>query len=433
MRGANDGGRAAGAAVRGRRQALAVAVVVARVSSWSSPAFAEPDSSTTPAPAAPPARHRELNLVPIAGGDSDIGAGVGEIGDWAAIGPGCSVYCWRLESSAFISFKIRDGQVIIPFQDYFGVWTLPAVGPDGRLRLDVRPAFTDETTLNFYGIGNQTPFPANTSLPDREYGRMHPSLSGELRARIVPHWFLQVGNVYTVNRLTVRPTSLLAQEQTAGPPDVRALLGGFATHGVELIELGVEYDSRDNEIVTTRGMFHALQLRISPRMGSFTPYAYEQIDATSRFYLTPVPRWLTLSWRVVADVLLGDPPFYEMARFDDTPAIGGGKAVRGIPAQRYYGKVKVFQNFEVRSELYPFTLGKKRLVLGAAAFFDAGRSWTELTRAHPDLDGTGIGLKYGTGVGLRLQEGTTFVVRADLAWSPDARPIGAYFAAGQIF
>jgi hypothetical protein len=25
------------------------------------------------------------------------------------------------------------------------------------------------------------------------------------------------------------------------------------------------------------------------------------------------------------------------------------------------------------------------------------------------------------------------VVRADVAWSPDATPIGAYFAAGQIF
>jgi hypothetical protein len=34
---------------------------------------------------------------------------------------------------------------------------------------------------------------------------------------------------------------------------------------------------------------------------------------------------------------------------------------------------------------------------------------------------------------LRVQEGQTFVVRLDLAWSPDATPIGAYFAAGEIF
>ena len=72
-------------------------------------------------------------------------------------------------------------------------------------------------------------------------------------------------------------------------------------------------------------------------------------------------------------------------------------------------------------------------MLALAAFFDCGRVWTELGRAHPELDGTGVGLKYGIGGGLRLQEGKTFVVRADLAWSPDATPIGAYFAAGQIF
>ncbi len=122
-----------------------------------------------------------------------------------------------------------------------------------------------------------------------------------------------------------------------------------------------------------------------------------------------------------------------MARFDETTAIGGGKAVRGVPAQRYYGKVKVFGNLEVTTPIRSFTLRGKALVLGLAAFLDGGRTWTELGRAHPELDGTGLGLKYGVGGGLRLQEGRTFLLRLDLAWSPDARPLGAYFAAGQIF
>ena len=135
----------------------------------------------------------------------------------------------------------------------------------------------------------------------------------------------------------------------------------------------------------------------------------------------------------MADALLGDPPFWELARFDDTPAIGGGKAVRGVPAQRYNGKVKLFENLEARHQIVPVTFEGKEMVLSVAAFLDGGRSWTELGRSHPDLDGTGLGLKYGIGGGLRLQQGRTFVVRADVAWSPDARPIGAYFAAGQIF
>jgi outer membrane protein assembly factor BamA len=233
--------------------------------------------------------------------------------------------------------------------------------------------------------------------------------------------------------MNVRPNTTLAADQSAGPPQVRALLGQFSPHGVELAEVGVEYDTRDNEIVTRRGMYHALHFRYSPSVGTWLPYPYELVDLTLRGYATPIPRWLTLSGRVVGDALMGSPPFYELARFNQTPAIGGVNAVRGIPAQRYYGKVKLFGNFEARTELFPFHIRKKPLVLGVAAFFDAGRVWTELGRRHPDLDGTGLGLKYGVGGGLRLQQGQTFVVRVDVAWSPDARPVGAYFAAGQIF
>ena len=89
-------------------------------------------------------------------------------------------------------------------------------------------------------------------------------------------------------------------------------------------------------------------------------------------------------------------------------------------------------NFEVRSQLVQFHLWNKQMTLGAAVFFDVGRAWADWT-SHPELDGSGWGLKYGTGGGLRLQQGKTFVVRADLAWSPDARPVGAYVGAGQMF
>ena len=131
--------------------------------------------------------------------------------------------------------------------------------------------------------------------------------------------------------------------------------------------------------------------------------------------------------------MLGSPPFYELARFGDTDAIGGGNGVRGVPAQRYYGKVKVLGNFELRATPLAFRLWSKPFNLGVAVFVDAGRVWTELGSAHPELDGTGLGIKYGIGGGLRLQQGRTFLVRLDIAWSPDADPIGAYFGTGHVF
>ncbi len=103
-----------------------------------------------------------------------------------------------------------------------------------------------------------------------------------------------------------------------------------------------------------------------------------------------------------------------------------------MPAQRYYGKVKLFGNLEARARVAELTVRNKPYVVGLVAFVDGGRLWSELG-GNRALDGRGVGLKYGVGGGVRVQSGRTFVVRADLAWSPDARPVGGYLAAGQMF
>ncbi len=382
---------------------------------------------------APCARAVEFNIFPIVGGDSDVGLGAGQVSDVARLGAVPEKYLWKLESGAFVTVKPQNGAPVVPYQDYYLDLTVPELTASQRLRLEIRPSFTNETTLKYYGIGNASPLPPpGVTIEDTEYKRMHPRLSTEARIRLYERVYLFVGNIYTYSWLTVRPTSILAQQRAFGSPEVRELLGSFSAHGIDQLEAEVQYDTRDNETVTSHGQFHAANVTISPRVGNLLPYSYEHLTLTSRFYGTPA-RGLELSFRAVGDLLLGAPPFWELARFDDTPAIGGGKAVRGVPAQRYYGKVKLFGNLEVRHQILPFTLKGKHMVLGLAAFLDGGRSWTELGHSNPELDGTGLGLKYGIGGGLRLQQGQTFVVRADVAWSPDARPVGAYFAAGQIF
>lgn len=383
----------------------------------------------------------EVNVFPIVGGDSDVGFGFGQASDVARMlskkasdGPEGGAFRWRIEDAAMVTFKIHDGSLIVPFLDVYVHWIVPRFGPGGRFRLEVRPSYTDERTLGYYGIGNASHLPADVTESQRAYRRIHPTLAARLRGRVFDNFFLVAGSSYTHSWLEVPRDSLLAREQSTGSPEVRQLLGtSFGSHGVELLEGGIQYDSRDNETLTRHGQFHELLARVSPALGASIPYRYVQLNLTARFYTTPIPRWLSISFRVVGDVFLGTPPFYELARFDDTPAIGGGKAIRGVPAQRYHGKVKLFENLEARTELWHFTIKDKSLVLGAAVFFDSGRTWTELTHRHPELDGTGMGFKYGMGAGLRLQEGKTFVVRADLAWSPDAEPVGGYFSAGQIF
>ncbi|HET9622243.1 MAG TPA: BamA/TamA family outer membrane protein [Kofleriaceae bacterium] len=390
-----------------------------------------PTDAPPPQPSPESRKTREFNIAPLVGGNSDIGAGIGQISNVSGLGPGIEPYRWQLESSGFISFLPHDGGVVVPLQDYFVAFHLPDLGAH-HVRFDVRASYTLEKTLLFYGIGNASKVPAGGPSDDTEFGRLHPALSIQGRVPVYRDVYVNAGSVTSYNRLDVPATSILASYATQGPADARPFIGPFTAHTTEVLALGVQYDTRDHEIDTRNGQFHAAQVRYSPKIGSALPYGYERVTLIARVYRGVTDR-VTLSARLVGDVVLGDAPFYELARYEETPAIGGINAVRGVPAYRYYGKVKAFGNLEARSDLFGFHLFGKKLKLGAAAFFDAGRTWTELLHAHPDLDGTGVGLKYGIGGGLRLQQGATFVLRADLAYSPDARPVGAYFTANQIF
>lgn len=369
----------------------------------------------------------EVGAVPLLGGDSDIGFGGGMLGAVTRLEPGRSPYLWNADVGGLLTVKPPNGEHWrVPYQDYYIQLTVPEFFHP-NLRLEVRPSYTKETTQSYYGIGNASPAPetgpqGQSQTDYFQYGRIHPTLLIRIRLALGGRFSFLFGNAITYNRLDIHPGSKLEQD----------LGGTVSPHLVHFFEHALLYDRRDSETSTHDGMFHQLKLRLSPGGTSTFPYQYGQVDGIARFYVTPIPKWLTIALRLVGDVQFGNPPFYELARFEDTFALGGGKGVRGVPGQRYYGRIKVFGNLETRTDLATFHLGPKPCLLGAALFFDAGRLWSDW-KPDPQLDGSGLGLKYGVGAGLRLQQGEAFVVRGDVAWSPDARPIGAYFTAGQTF
>jgi Omp85 superfamily domain len=399
--------------------------------------YAQDAASTTAAPAA---SRTELNFLPVVGGDSDVGVGVGVIGDLARLDPGFRPFRWRLELASVTTFKPERARgtgagtkaFTIPYQEYFLELDLPQLTTRRRLRVVVRPSFTWMSTQKFYGVGNASPLPPE-SVPVRrtEYGRREAAFTVATRLEVIGRLLLRTGASYTRTGLQIPDDSILAQQRASGPERVRQLLAGPRRYGVAAARIALEYDSRDDEIVTRMGSFHQLMLRFGPRLGPDHPFEYAEVNLTLRAYRAP-RRWLEVAGRLVGDILLGNPPFYELTEIDGSSAVGGGKGIRGVPGQRYYGKVKLLANIETRVQTWRGTFRGKPLALSVAAFFDSGRVWVD-GKAAPELDGRGLGLKYGVGGGLRLQEGHTFVVRADVAWSPDARPIGAYFNVGEIF
>jgi hypothetical protein len=392
----------------------------------------DPEIAGADAAPAPGGRSIENAVVPFVGGDTDIGFGAGAISSVARLDPNRQPFRWRLEGAAFATVKPRKGpRFDWPYQDVFVGYSHNGLFSE-RLRLEARVSFTRETDLRYYGIGNASVAPPD-DVPERDlFTRTHPA--GRVRTRIALTRAASVvlGSIYTFTWLDYDPSSRLAQDQITGSPQVRQLLQVDRSHALHLFEAGMLFDTRDNEVAPLRGQFHQVELRLAPWQSSRHPYRYAELHTTLRFYQQIVTDRLVLAARAVGYLQIGDVPFYELSRYDETSALGGAKGVRGIPKNRYYGKRKAFGNIELRLRLLNLHVRKSEYQLGLVGFFDGGRVWADL-RSAPELDGTGLGLKYGTGGGLRLLKGTTFVLRIDLAWSPDARPLGGYLLAGHLF
>jgi hypothetical protein len=391
-------------------------------------------------------RDTDVTVIPYGGADTDVGVGVGVIGSVARKTPDHEPYLWRVESVSLVTFKNvkrtaedpTESQLEFPYIDSYLLLSLPHAVKK-RLGLEFRFSYTREQALKYYGLGNASEVPEGLELGDPrfEYEREHPSFRLRSESRFFGGALLIVGFAYTHNWLTIPPDTLLAEDRASGSAEVKQALEPAGEHGVAEFTYGLGWDDRDNRVSATSGHFHTASIVLAPGGVPAVPQMWARLDGTLRFYVPLVPKRLTLAVRGVGDLLLGDPPFYELPRTDESNAIGGAKGVRGIPAQRYYGKVKLFSNLELRSRLFDFSLFGQKNAMGVVAFADTGRLWSDLP-ADPELDGElgwddGFGLKYGLGGGLRLYGGTSFVVRADVAWSPDARPVGAYLGAGEAF
>ena len=80
----------------------------------------------------------------------------------------------------------------------------------------------------------------------------------------------------------------------------------------------------------------------------------------------------------------------------------------------------------MRSWIFGHMLGTVHVRAGLEAFLDTGRVWAKTGAKLPELDGTALGIKMGTGLGMRLGWGEFGVVRIDVAWSPDGDPTNQF-------
>jgi Omp85 superfamily domain len=381
------------------------------------------------------ANDTEFSVVPFVGGSSDVGFGGGYIASLAQLRENHDPYLYRIDTTSSVTFsKARDGRLRVPYADVFLRWSYPHLIRN-RLGLELRASYTRETNLGYYGLGNAARLPAGLERGDPffEHSRVHPTLRAMLNYHPRPFVF-SWGASYTENWLEVPEGTLLANDLASPHGYVRDLLGDARAHGMPKFSFGAGWDTRDDEVAPVRGWNISEQLDLVPGTLGHAWHRFARWNNTVQVYAPLIPRHrrLVLALRVGSDLLFGNAPFYELPRFDESFALGGSKGVRGIPAQRYYGKIKLLANAELRTELISLRLLGVERRLGLVAFADTGRLWADYT-AHPDLDGGGLGLKYGLGGGLRIASGKTFLLRVDLAWSPEGGSPSGYLLAGHMF
>jgi outer membrane protein assembly factor BamA len=370
----------------------------------------------------------EPGLLPLVGGDSDFGLGVGVLGSLARLGDPVTVNRWKLSLVAVQTFKVEEGEIVSPYRDFLLSLTTFRF-PVGGSRLVLDANYTD-AQLYYPGLGNASTVDAATD--GDHYVRRSLLLRATLRTPLTASLYQESGMGFTHNDVEYAASSRIVRDGDSPDAVVRGGARLPKVHGVPTFIQAIGWDSRDADVGTSRGWYHRFSVRVAPGGTDYAATPYLGFDVQLRGYHTLVKRRWVVAWRALGDVLLGDPPTYELGRHESGWAIGGVDGLRGVPAQRYYGAVKGLVSVENRVWFAEARILGQRIRFGAAGFCDVGRVFAT-TAARPDLDGGGHGLKYGCGGGPRLAEGGHFEARVDVAYSPDADPVGIYVGAGQSF
>ncbi len=365
----------------------------------------------------------EAALFPELSYDSDIGLGFGILGSVAKVRDGVHPWIWNIQAQGYVTLgKGQDGKVTVTYTNDYLDFDFPQLA-GGKVRLRGRADFRRQINTPWYGIGNDT-----DADPDRADGGYHlvdhiyPGLRADALIQLPRGVAVVAGGRLMFNWINFYEGSLLEEQADE--------LVGAGRHQTVQVQAGIILDNRDRELAPQRGVFAEFTLRGGAVLEDFQGYG--GLNATLRGYQALIDDRLIVAGRAMADVLVGDPPFYELARFAGTrpDELWGSWGVRGIGMRRYAGKVRLMGNFELRGRLVTFNVLKRPLTIGALGFVDAGRVWAEL-KQRPDLDGTGLGIHVGGGFGLRLIWGDAFVVRGDFGWSEGSS--GIYVDVGHIF
>jgi len=386
-------------------------------------------------------RRYEPAVLPIIGGNSDIGLQLGVAATLSRFADGIVPYAWNMDLVVSLSFKGTPTGTELAQQSY--VWDIDVPGlAGGRLRLNPFAEFRRTVNQGYFGLGDAS----NGVRPPGSDSRYFQYQHVEGNARLIARYELE-GPLYLLSSTIGRyvnpsayPGSKLAADESAVAGNGSRLLYGIEPLAIASEGAGIVYDSRDSEIFPREGWFDQLGARYSQGFPLHADVQYGETEATIARY-TRLPGPFVLATQLAADLKFGHVPFFELFTggvFLPDYMIGGSASIRGVPFGRYLGEIKAVGNIELRALLIRTHLFGQTFQFGNDVFADAGRVWNDYSFRSP-LYGRGSGIKWGVGVGEYFLWGQAAMFRLELAYSPDAEsenpgfPFGIYISDGVSF
>ncbi|NOY51689.1 MAG: hypothetical protein GXO88_14145 [Chlorobi bacterium] len=149
-----------------------------------------------------------------------------------------------------------------------------------------------------------------------------------------------------------------------------------------VFKLGLVYDSRDNEGLSTRGIWTEAILVTAPKFTSTMDNGFMKFALTHRQFFTLVKDKLSFAYRLGLQLnVAGHTPYYAQGlmyyvtmKGAYNEGLGGGKTIRGIERNRIIGDGIAYGNFEMRWKFWNFHFINQNFYMALSGFFDTGRA-----------------------------------------------------------
>lgn len=321
----------------------------------------------------------------------------GDDGLFLGGGPKATRYAFRKAPYRMVN-RVRAASAA-RFQAYTVLYDGHVVDALGKWDLQVEAELRSPNSIrNYFGLGNETAnVRANREFYQARLRRL--SLEAGLRRSLSPTSSVYLGafvedhNVRAdagrfITQAGISPTTFEDQIHTGASVDLT-------------------FDSRDSDLLPARGLRWTNRAAAHAGLTSNSDH-FTRFESRASTYFTPSETSpYVFALRLGVEHTAGDFPFWASA------TLGGRDNLRGWRSTRFAGRTAAYQNLELRARLATFAGYLAQGQLGALAFADQGRVWT-------DGESSGVWHRgYGGGIWASLFGAT--VLRASLGFSREQR------------